>query len=167
MKKIFIGLFFVFINFNVNGLELMPAFVGYILIYLGLGEEGECPSFKTARLTALVGALVSGVIWLLSFSGRETLLPVGPVFQLFATYWLVVWAEEMASLRGWSVDRVERFRAGWYALAIFGVLTVVLYLVFSEMALLTAVAFVGVGLFYIYTFYHIWKDRPPAEGAAE
>lgn len=166
MKKIFIGLFFLFINININGLELMPAFVGYILIYLGLGEEGECPSLRTARIAAQVGALVSGVIWLLSFFGRESLLPVGLVFQLFVTYWLVKWTEEMAAPRGWSVDRVEKFRAGWYALAIFGVLTAALYLVFSQMALLTAVAFVGVGLFYIYTFYHIWKDRPPADWTA-
>ena len=99
MRKVFIGLLFVFINFSINDLNLTPAFVGYILIYLGLGEVEECPSTQTSRMIAAVGAVVDGVLWVLGAFGAGLPIPLGAVFQLLVTYRLVVWAEELASLR--------------------------------------------------------------------
>lgn len=167
MKKIFIGLFFAFINFNINGLELMPAFVGYILIYLGLGEEGECPCLQTARIAALVGAVVSGLLWLMEMMGPGISVPVGAVFQLLVTYWLVKWAEELAPVRSWDAGRLKKFRASWHALAISIVLCIIFGFLQITLVFAALLAFAVSAGYYIYTFYHIWKDRPPADWSEE
>ena len=55
MKKIFIGLIFLFFNFHIQTVNILPEFVGYILIFLGLDEGYECPSLNASRTIARVG----------------------------------------------------------------------------------------------------------------
>ena len=167
MRKVFIGLLFVFINFSVNTLNLTPAFVGYILIYLGLGEAEECPSTQTSRMIAAAGAVVDGVLWVLGAFGAGLPIPLGAVFQLLVTYRLVVWAEELASLRGWETGRVEKFRTTWYVLAISVVLSLVLALLGTDLAFAALLAFAVSAVYYTYTYYHIWKDAALVGGMME
>lgn len=167
MRKVFIGLLFVFINFSINDLNLTPAFVGYILIYLGLGEAEECPSTQTSRMIAAAGAVVDGVLWVLGAFGAGLPIPLGAVFQLLVTYRLVVWAEELASLRSWETGRVEKFRAGWYALAISGTVAAALNFVLSNLTGIALLAFAVSAVYYTYTYYHIWKDAALVGGMME
>ena len=38
MLQILIGYLFLFFNFEINGIDLLPGFIGYIFIFVGLGK---------------------------------------------------------------------------------------------------------------------------------
>jgi len=67
MFKIFIGLFFLFIDYNINGISLTPAFVGYFLIWKGMKETKESLNYQMRSSQALLACGVSAVYWLRSF----------------------------------------------------------------------------------------------------
>lgn len=74
MGRILIGLLFVVLNFNVSlnyhTLNLIPNFVGYILIVLGCGElSGESGYFSRARVPAAVLAVLEGFNFLMNLFG--------------------------------------------------------------------------------------------------
>jgi len=55
MQQIFIGYLFLFFNFEINGIDLLPGFIGYILIFVGLGKlKNESSYFQKARPWAIV-----------------------------------------------------------------------------------------------------------------
>lgn len=152
MKKIFIGLLFLFLHLRINGIDLLPAFVGYALIYLGLAEAAQTPSVEVSRMIAAAAAVVEGALWVLALFGVSLGLPLGLLFQLLVTWRLVTWAGETES------PRTGQFRVGWYLLAVGAVLSLVLAWLEQELALVASVvAFVGI-IYYIYVFYRIWKD---------
>ena len=68
MKKVFWGFFFVYLNFNLtlNGhaLNLLPDFVGYILLFQAAGAlAGESGRFRTLRPFAAGMAVYTGILW--------------------------------------------------------------------------------------------------------
>lgn len=67
MFKIFIGLFFLFIDYNIKGVSATPAFVGYILIWLGMKETKESLNYQMRCSQALLAAGVSAVYWVRGF----------------------------------------------------------------------------------------------------
>ena len=56
MKKIFIGLLFLFFRITINSVDILPNFVGYVLIYLGLAEVIQTPSVETSRMLSAAAA---------------------------------------------------------------------------------------------------------------
>ncbi len=55
MLLITIGLGFIFIQVNVNQMQLVPAFIGYLLIALGCAQlKGESAAFRRAGVIAVV-----------------------------------------------------------------------------------------------------------------
>ena len=77
MHKLFWGFFFLFLNFslNFNGavLQLLPDWVGFILLYLGCGElERESELFQKPRPFCVGLGIYSGVLWLMSLFGIGT-----------------------------------------------------------------------------------------------
>jgi len=60
MKLIFIGYILVFFHFKINGIDLLPDFIGYILIANGLGQlAGESEYFEKAKSWAVVMTIVT------------------------------------------------------------------------------------------------------------
>ena len=155
MKKVFIGLLFLFLHIKINGIDLLPVFVGYILIYQGVRQERECPSGKTTCYIAVAGAIVTGLLWLWGILGGDFPLPVGMVFQLLITYRLVLWVEELTV----GGKRVTRFRQSWYVLTAGVLLSLLLGLLKSALSLVTELVGLGAAVYYIYNYYRIWKDR--------
>ena len=87
MKKIFVGLLFLFLYLKINGVDMLPAFVGYILIFMGIAKGKECPSKKITGYIAAAGAFVTGGLWLADIFGGSIPLPIGLVFQLLICQW--------------------------------------------------------------------------------
>ena len=91
MRQIFLGMLFVFLDFNLNlgnvTLGLIPDFVGYILLIRGLDAlAAESRRFVQARPWAVVAAAYSGALYGLD------LLGIGSSLGIFA------WALGLASL---------------------------------------------------------------------
>lgn len=68
MKTLFWGFFFVYLNFNLNvnghSLNLLPDFVGYILLLRGIRElEEESSLFAKARPFAVGMAVYEAILW--------------------------------------------------------------------------------------------------------
>ena len=74
MDKLFWGFFFLFLNFNVNmdasSLELLPNWVGFLLLYAACNElEAESEMFQKPRPFCLGLAVYSGILWLMDLLG--------------------------------------------------------------------------------------------------
>lgn len=78
MTKIFIGLLFPFLNINIGSINLLPGFVGYILIFVGLDEGYECPSLNASRTIAVASAIIMAVVWLAGLFGYGMTFPIAP-----------------------------------------------------------------------------------------
>ena len=163
MKKIFIGLIFLFLNLSIFTVNLLPTFVGYILIFLGLDEEYECPSLSASRTIAVASAILMAVVWGAGLFGYGMTFPLGAILQLLNTYRLVVWANEQAEDQGWGSVQIQRFRTSWYALA--GAVIAATLLSWVGMALVWGVVAFAAAIYYIYVYYGLWKSALP-EGEA-
>ncbi len=158
MKKILIGLLFLFLSVRVNSINYTPAFVGYLLIFLGLGEGWDTPSRSGSRTIALGAAVLSAVLWGAGLFGYGTVFPVEATLQIVMTYRILRWCEEQEDWE-WGY-RIQRLRLGWYALTgsrvaafALGLTSPMLWLVWSVAALLAT----G---YYIFTFYRLRRLAP-------
>lgn len=164
MTKIFIGLLFLFLNINIGAINLLPSFVGYILIFVGLDEGYECPSLNASRTIAVASAIIMAVVWLAGIFGYGMTFPIGSILELLNTYRLVVWAAEQAEEQGWDDALIRRFRMSWYALAGTVIAATVLSMVSKVMALAWLLAAFAAIIWYVLTYYQLWKSAAPDSG---
>lgn len=167
MKKIFIALLFIFLNVNIGSINLLPNFVGYILLFVGLDEGYECPSLNASRTIAVASAVISGVVWGAGLFGYGLTFPIETILELLNTYRLVLWAREQAEEQGWSDTLIRRFRMCWFALAGTLIAATLLSLVSPMMALVWLIAAFAAIIWYIVTYYQLWKSAAPEDGSGE
>lgn len=79
MKKLMLGFVFIFLDFNLNlnevSINLLPSFVGYILLYMGLGEMmKEVPRYGKIRIFCSVMVAVDFITWICNLLGLATML---------------------------------------------------------------------------------------------
>lgn len=74
MTKLFWGFFFLFLNFNINmnasSLQLLPDWLGFLLLYAACGElESESELFQKPRPFCIGLAVYTGLLWLMDLLG--------------------------------------------------------------------------------------------------
>lgn len=119
MRKIFWGLLFLLIDLKINEISLTPAFVGYILIYMGMGEISAPQAFQKAKPWAIAGIIWTALFWLpLIDLGELSILTglAGTAIHLVVTWQLVQAVKEM------GLDS-EPLRQVWVFVAVFEVLS--------------------------------------------
>ena len=97
MKKMFWGLLFLLFNINLGRLCVTPDWVGYLLIWSGLGEVPESQVFQNIRVLTVGAAVFTGLMWLkqilnvtIAVVAIEMVLAVASVcIQLLITYRIV------------------------------------------------------------------------------
>lgn len=159
MKKMFWGLLFLFVDINLGRLCVTPAWVGYLLIWSGLGEVPESKVFQNIRSLTVGAAVFTGLIWLKQLLGiivAEALIEMalavaGVCLQLLVTYRIVEGVRELEAIHNRDM-RSAGLLVGWkvmlggtiaaYALIFFipGLALVGLVLTFAA-AIYYAVAF--------------------------
>lgn len=130
MDRLFLGLLFVFLNFNINignsTIGLLPDFVGYILILKGLKEmQGASRYFEKAEPWAMVLAVYTGVLYgmdLFALSVRMRLLGwclglLALMASLIVSYWIVCGVQEMEMIRFWDLQG-QKLKSMWTYMAI-------------------------------------------------
>ncbi len=163
MGKMFAGLIYVFLHIKINGIDLLPAFVGYYLIYKGMEEVSESGIFAGSRTLTLVSAIFSAVMWLKTLLGIYIdglfgilLTVVGVSLQLLVTYRMAKGVQELEEQSGQLLGGAELAKA-WLA---FPILTVASYVVSCFSGELGAIfllaTFVAI-VVYIVLFYRAWK----------
>ena len=116
MNKIFWGLIFLFFDFKINEITLLPAFVGYLLIYFGMKEyhakHDAVEAYAKARPWVIAAAVWSAVFWL-PLLKAGWLSVIGTALQLAVTYFIMRGVEQMESV--WELDLgASRLRSAWY-----------------------------------------------------
>lgn len=144
MKKIFWGVLFLFINININGISLTPAFVGYLLIWFGLKELPLQDETEKLKLPMLVGGIASLIAWIPAGSGStfldQFLTVVSTAAVLITLYYLCDTMLLLERISGRDLE-AEQLRKKWKSMAIFEIASTVLSLAGS--VLLTFLALVA------------------------
>ena len=179
MKRIFWGFFFVFINFNLSfnahTLNLIPTFVGYILLYQAAGELTEQSSrFKTLRPFAAAMAVYTGLLWvgeLLGVAGGDswldTILGLAAAVLSLIVSWNVVQAiREMETARNADLNGAS-VRTAWFVLLaaqIAGYAAV--FLLSAGLALLVGIAMLAGIVWFLAALWksgRLYESLPPRQ----
>lgn len=178
MKKIALGLLFVLISVPVflltgyaevkpdmlesaagvmgmNNVNLIPAFVGYLLIFWGLRSSWPSETVSLTRVIAIGSALLTGGQWL---SGIWMPFPLEQSLRILMAWRLLQWCEEQEAW-DWGF-RANRLRMSWYALTGATAAAVVLGAANWTMGILWSGVALGAGLYYAYTFYRMARMVP-------
>lgn len=128
MKRLFWGVFFIFVNFNLNvgacSINLLPEFVGYLLFLKGAEElEAESERFAAVRPYALGMAVYSGILWVGNIIGLSGIGGIfGTVLDILSTVfslcvlWIVIRAvRDMELQRGEDLEG-SLMQTAWFIL---------------------------------------------------
>lgn len=168
MKKLFWGLFFVFLNFNLSvnrhTLNLLPPFVGYYLLYQGAKElDGESSLFQSVRPFAVGMGVYTAVLWLgnlLGISGSSGMIGalLGLLAVLVGLYicWVLIRAiRDMEERRNADLNS-DAMRRAWIVLAVSQAACWLCVWLLSGLAILGLIAGV-IGIILLLTAF--WKGQ--------
>jgi len=135
MKNIFIGFILIFLDFNLNinnsQIDLIPDFVGYIVMIRGINEMIEKSTFfMKVRPYVTAVAVYSGVLYLLDLVGTYKSLGVltyilaiiSTTAHLYISYNIVMGVLDMEGIYNIYLNG-DRLKSIWTAYAILNVLT--------------------------------------------
>nr|WP_325298265.1 hypothetical protein [uncultured Dysosmobacter sp.] len=181
MKKLFWGLFFVFVNFNLSlnqhTLNILPPFVGYYLLCQGSRElEGESGLFRGVCPFAIGMGIYTAILWagdLLGVTGGGT---IGVLLGLLATVvglyicWVLIQAvRDMEGNRGAELNSAAMHRA-WIVMVVAQAVCYLCVWLLSGLALLGLIAgLIGI----VMLLMAFWKGQklyealPPQEDDPE
>ena len=109
MDSLFYGFVLFFLNFEINGIDVLPDCIGYYLMYRGLKElSPESRHFAEMKPWAAAMAAVSGVLFVTGLMG----LPLGSlpvrsattIAALFITYRLIQGIQELEGKLGAAME---------------------------------------------------------------
>ena len=138
MRKIFAGLLFLGFDFHLNldeiSLNLMPAFVGALLILYGIRElNDESPALSSMKLLLKISACIFMATWVCSwFSGGGfpvLLIIVNVVLTVTILYRLTAGVRELEQIRQRDLHSSVLKKAWWVYL--FGRAGALVFAVFS------------------------------------
>lgn len=155
MGKIFIGLIFIFINFNLSfgaiTIGLIPNFVGYIFMIIGLNElKNESDYFNKVRPFAIAMCIYNVITYAIDLFGISySIMFLGIILGLISTavslyisYNIVSGVIDIENKRSVDING-SKLKSRWNLLAVFQVVCVLtLYIPFlSIVCMLIAVVF--------------------------
>lgn len=159
------GLVLLFFNINIGPLSLLPGWVGYLLLASAAEKIPQCRTFQDSLWLFKLGAVFSGICWLLRLAGVFE-LAVGLVFALvelllkvLAAYQLNRGMAELEESTGLATE-TGRISACWLALVLGNAAVLLLTLVGSGAAIAALIVALVALVLYILAFqnsYHIWE----------
>lgn len=167
MRNLFVGLLFVFLDFNLDfGLTrvgLIPDFIGYIMIMIGLNELiFLSPRFKKAHPFAIGMVVYSSVLYVadffgvwVQFGGISGWLGLGlglvsVAVSLYISYCIVKGVHDLEIEEGRDLNG-ERLFSTWKLLAIFSAISYVIIII-PVLGIISIVASLVVGIIFLVAF---------------
>ena len=152
MNKLVWGFFLIFLNFSLNfngaSLQLLPDWLGFILLYLACGELlGESEMFQKPRPFCVGLSIYSAIIWVLDFAGFDTeagvlswILSIAfSALTLYVGYLVIEAFRNVEMRRNYDLCSVH-LRKVWLVLAVTTAAGYVLLLLLPTLALVCAIA---------------------------
>lgn len=172
MKKIFIGLLFIFFNFHLEfdffslKIGLLPDFIGYFLIWNGLNEfSDKSESFLRARMPSFIMILWSAVVYvgdlLGGFGDLSHLLlllsVVEMVFSFYITYEISCGMGDLELQTGGGEMRTGRLLSAWKVLTACQVFSFInIFLIPAAAVMFMMIALIAAICYLVY-FHTAWK----------
>lgn len=164
MRNIFIGLLFVFLNFNINmgnsSIGLIPTFIGYIYIGKGLIELAEQSEWFTRLKTYAAGmAIYSGIIYVMDLIGISKAMGtmsamllglVSTVFSLYISYGIIMGVKDIEAANQWELNSISLFST-WKVLALCSILGYLL-LIIPMVGFISIILGIIVSICFLYSF---------------
>lgn len=162
MGKLFVGLIFTMmggIRLMVGraGIDLMPAFVGYIFMVRAFVELEQVDSFRRSRAVGWLAAAVSAVVWVLDLTGTEfPVLTLGSRMLGVYLTWMV--AVGVGELEDWLEGNLNggRLKLIWIAQLLVLLYTAMTAEVDSGPFSVGRFLQLAVTLLYLMFFYQSW-----------
>ena len=172
MGKIFAGLLFVFLHFKINGFDLLPDFVGYVLIWRGMKSVPECTSWQ--KSWAAVAAVASVAMFGVSLVGIRFPGVMGTgvnlvitALHMAVTFDIVRGLEELEQLSGADLQAVW-LRKVWYIILIAtaagyagSLLRSAGIVSFASILAMVGIVCYLVGAYKAWRGYDAWRSEPP------
>ena len=172
MGKIFAGLLFVFLHFRINGFDLLPDFVGYLLIWRGMKSVSEYTSWQTGWAAA--AAVASVAIFGVSLAGIRFPGVLGTgvnlvitALHMAVTFDIVRGLEELEQLSGADLQAVW-LRKVWYIILIAtaagyagSLLRSAGIVSFASILAMVGIVCYLVGAYKAWRGYDAWRSEPP------
>lgn len=168
MKKIFFGLIFALLNFNINSggmtINILPSFLGCVFILFGLREvEAESSYFSRAKTITIIMTIYSFIVYILDLGGMTASLGIagmalgglGIAGFLFLDYLLVKALEDMTVAYHEDLN-AHALRTAWTVQALTGVGAYCLIMV-ELVAGLLMIGYVISSIGFIVSFYRTTK----------
>ncbi|MGI5878089.1 MAG: hypothetical protein ACOX7W_05730 [Christensenellales bacterium] len=179
MNNIWIGLIFIFLDFNLDinasRIGLIPDFVGYILMLRGLAEMAqESPRFEKARPYAVGMAIYTAILYALdlfgfSFTGGGYLAYLlglaSTAISLFISYLIVMGVRDIENRAGRYL-RSEPLFGAWKVMAALSVALYVLMLI-PVLGILCLIMGFIIYIYFLYSFNqskNLYYQRPLGPG---
>lgn len=177
MKQIFIGLIFILLDLNL-GINILPDFVGYLLVWKGCGDlMADSAKLGAVRPVALILTALTAVVFVMNILGLtaglgilgniiEIIMVLGSLLVIFmlgkgvceveAKYEIEL--NSVAILNSWKLLALAQ--VGAYALVLLGKLVSALNIVASIFVLATFLFKVVllVSAYFCQKMYKEWKD---------
>lgn len=157
MNKIFWGLIFIFVHINIGAMDILPNFIGYLLISSGMQEVGESPAFASRALVNGT-AVYSCVVWIMTLLGAAQgvlgflLGLVTLVLQLMVTYRIVLGVEELEPALECDLGS-GALRSGWTVMAVGSAVGYALFMIVPALVILALIVSFVAMIYYIIRFY--------------
>ncbi len=153
-KKIFLGIIFLF-DFRFNGIDIIPDFIGFILIFLGLSEICKLhEKFNTAKTLSLVLIFISIPDIYNSpttyTSAQEALANVNPLLFLFGIVYTILYLFFMyylfTGIRDVAMERnnnilANRANLTWILVFINSIGTYLIFILFFPLLVILLILF--------------------------
>lgn len=160
MNKIFWGLLFLFFDFNINEISILPAFVGYLLICFGMKEcnrEYEAiPAYVKAQPWVIVAIVWSAVFWLPLLNPGYFLGVVGMVLRLVVTYFIMQGVEQLEHTQETDLNSA-RLRTAWYVTLVCSIVIYLMGIALSGLAVVAMIIWAVAAIIYVVAFYQCKK----------
>ena len=131
MKKLFWGFFFIYIDFHLDinaiRIDLIPTFVGYLLLLGGISElMEESPHFEKVRTPSIVMAVYTGILYVLDLFGLGLSMPylisillsiISCVLSYYISYHVVEGVIEIETRSSYPLD-AARLKTAWIVLVV-------------------------------------------------
>lgn len=168
MQSIFVGLIFLFFNFTLNlnnhVLNLMPAFVGYLLINIGAKSlENTAPVFKKILTVCIVLAALGVVSFVLDLLGLSYLGILSSILSLvflagniYITFYITQGVLDIESTKVVNLQGAE-LRNIWKISTIVSCFNFVCSFIIPILLLFTMFVSLIISIIFMVRFYRTYK----------
>ena len=163
MNKVFFGFLFIFLDINLklnaHSLNLLPDWLGYILVICGLNElRGESERFTQAKPLCIAMAIYTGILWLLDIFAVSVeyagfvgwAISLVPIIVSFYISYLVVRGIGDIQLNRVIDLQYERLMKVWMIHAVAAIATYILLLLPPLAVICLIVSFIAAVVFLVF-----------------